>query len=303
MFTRDYITKEKNLMTSESNKKIKKIFISYSREHDLENAKQLYHLLKNANFLPWMEVFDLPPGVEWGNEIKKVISKCDHVILCLSSRAVNKIGFAQNEWRYASEKALNYPEGYGFILPIRLDNCERPFFLERYHTIDCFTIEGMMLFIEQLKSLNGEQDTEMEQLLRFKEQLNAPDLTVFIRSMYQRLNTNINDSIGCLVLCVAILKGRNLVAANADIKAIEITERFLPYALKNPTTRPTALYILAFIICDFYEKRGMVVIKSSKQIFQEIMDEKLIPDKDLIKGLVFSSRFLGYIQQVIRWIS
>lgn len=290
-------------MISESDKKGKKIFISYSREHDLENAKQLYHLLKSANFSPWMEVFDLTPGVEWANEIQKVISKCDHVVLCLSSKAVNKIGFVQREWRYASEKALNYPEGYGFILPIRLDDCERPSYLEKYNTIDCFSTEGMLLFIEKLKPLNGEQNTEEEQLLRYKEQLNTPDLSIFIRSLHQRLSVSINDSIGCLALCVAVLKGRNLAAANAEIRAIEITEKFLPYALKNPITRPTALYILAFITCDFYEKRGMVVTNSSKQIFQVIMDEKLMPDKDLIKGLVFSSRFLGYIQQVIRWIS
>ena len=49
-----------------------KIFLSYTRD-DQDKVKPFYEDLKNRKFTPWMDFFDLLPGMSWNDEIKSHI--------------------------------------------------------------------------------------------------------------------------------------------------------------------------------------------------------------------------------------
>lgn len=279
---------------------MRRIFISYV-EDDIKQATILYELLVQEGFTPWMNKFDLGPGLDWRLEIERQISISDHSILCLSNNSITKVGFVQTEWRLALEEARKHPETYPYILPIRLDDCERPFYLSRYNSTDCFTMEKTLTFIKQLKKDKG---TEVKQdlLLIYKDRLKVPDLTGFINELFQKLNSGLYDPLGCLVLCVAVLRNKNLTSSLLDTGVIEKVEKLLPTALEAPQTHSTAILIQAFIMHDFYEKRYRKPKPSSLDLFQEIMNKKLLPDMELIKYLNFSEKFSHIFQQSLKWI-
>jgi len=60
------------------------------------------------------------------------------VIVTLSNASVSKEGYVQRELRFVLDLVLEKPEETIFILPVRLDDCERPSRLRRIHGIDYF---------------------------------------------------------------------------------------------------------------------------------------------------------------------
>jgi len=63
------------------------------------------------------------------------------VIICLSKN-FNQKGFRQNEVRIALAEANLQPEGEIFIIPVRLEECEVPSNLQRWHWVNLFEPDG-----------------------------------------------------------------------------------------------------------------------------------------------------------------
>ena len=84
------------------------IFISYARE-DSEAARRLYEDLKKAGLTPWLDKKELLPGQNWENEIEDAISKSRYFIPLFSKTSVKKIGYVQNEFKFALEVFRRYP--------------------------------------------------------------------------------------------------------------------------------------------------------------------------------------------------
>ena len=77
---------------------MKKVFISYARE-DIEVARKLYHDLKDAGVVPWMDKVDLLIGQDWKFEIKQAIKDSSYFLALLSSNS----GYGNDSCKYCSK--------------------------------------------------------------------------------------------------------------------------------------------------------------------------------------------------------
>ncbi len=113
------------------------VFISYASE-DLQAVSEIVKFLHAQKIEIWFDKENIQPGQDWKLEIKRGIKNADAVIACLSSRSVKKEGFIQKELRLLVDKADEKPEGMIFILPVKLDDCQPPSYLEQYQWLNFF---------------------------------------------------------------------------------------------------------------------------------------------------------------------
>jgi hypothetical protein len=70
-----------------------RVFISYARE-DADAAVRIYNIIRGVNGLePWMDKFNLLPGMEWELEVMRAIETSHVVLLLLSRHSVSKTGY------------------------------------------------------------------------------------------------------------------------------------------------------------------------------------------------------------------
>jgi thiol peroxidase len=117
-----------------------KVFLCHASS-DKAKVRELYHQLREDGFVPWLDEEDLLPGQDWDHEIRRVISNADAVVACLSKGSISKLGYVQKEIVHALDLADLRPEGTIFLVPARLEECEVPQRLARYHYVDLF-LEG-----------------------------------------------------------------------------------------------------------------------------------------------------------------
>jgi formylglycine-generating enzyme required for sulfatase activity len=84
-------------------------------------------------------------------EIRKAVREADVVVVCLSKQ-FSKAGFRQKEVRLALDTALEQPEGEIFIIPARLEECDVPANLQRYHWVDLFEENGYEMLLRAIKT-------------------------------------------------------------------------------------------------------------------------------------------------------
>ena len=117
------------------------IFVCHASE-DLGDAEWLHARLRHDGFMPWIDSVDLLPGSDWAAAIERTIRASAAVIVCLSQRSVNKFGYIQKEIAFALTVADEAPEGYAFIIPLRLDDCVVPARLRRWQWANGLTDES-----------------------------------------------------------------------------------------------------------------------------------------------------------------
>lgn len=119
-----------------------RVFISYSSP-DRVRARNLYRKLREQPGLNlWFDKVSLVPTDEWPDEIVRAIHSSDVIVICLSSRSVRRTGFAQEEIELALNLFDEQPEGTLAILPVKLDKCEVPPRLARWHYAELFSRDG-----------------------------------------------------------------------------------------------------------------------------------------------------------------
>jgi len=118
---------------------------------DKQVIRNLYQRLQDRNIDSWLDEENLLPGQEWEQEIRKAVRTTDVVIVCLSRRSITKAGFVQKEIRYALDVADEQPEGTIFLIPLRLEECEIPERLRRWHWVNYFEGKGFERLISALK--------------------------------------------------------------------------------------------------------------------------------------------------------
>lgn len=128
-----------------------RIFLCHSSD-DKPSVRILYHRLLGDGFEPWLDEEDLLPGQEWEREIPKAVRKCDVVVVCLSRAAINKRGYVQKEIRIALDIADEQPEGTIYIIPLKLEECDVPERLSRWHWVDFFKEEGYQRLVHSLET-------------------------------------------------------------------------------------------------------------------------------------------------------
>lgn len=115
-----------------------KVFLCHASS-DKAAVRQLYQQLASVSFVaPWLDEKDLLPGQDWNLEITKAVGAADCGVVCLSNRAINKEGYVQKEIGFALDAAQEKPEGTIFLIPVRLEPCEPPNRLARWHYVDLY---------------------------------------------------------------------------------------------------------------------------------------------------------------------
>jgi len=128
-----------------------KVFLCHSSS-DKPTVRNLFHRLRNDGVDPWLDEEKLLPGQEWQQEIPKAVRQSDVVLVCLSKASINKVGYVQREIRFALDIAEEQPEGFIFIIPVRLEECSIPGRLQKWQWVDLFRENGYQRLMLSLKA-------------------------------------------------------------------------------------------------------------------------------------------------------
>lgn len=127
-----------------------RIFLCHS-SGDKPEVRNLYQRLSSNGFDPWLDEEKLLPGQEWELEIAKAVQTSDIIIVCLSHKAINKAGYVQKEIKFALDKAKEQPEGTIFLIPLKLEECDVPERLKRWHWVNLFEEKGYERLMSSLR--------------------------------------------------------------------------------------------------------------------------------------------------------
>ena len=127
-----------------------RVFLCHSSE-DKKVVRELYRRLCSAGFDPWFDEEKLIPGQDWQEEILKAVRSTDVAIACLSRSSIKKQGFIQKEIKYLLDFADEQPEGTLSLIPLRLEPCDIPERLRRWHWADLFEEKGHDRLVSALR--------------------------------------------------------------------------------------------------------------------------------------------------------
>lgn len=118
-----------------------KVFLCHASD-DKPQVRRLYKRLKDKGLDPWLDEENLLAGQNWELEIRHAVKTTDVVLVCLSNSSTTKKGFVQKEIRFALDAADEQPEREIFVIPVRLEVCEVPIRLSKWHWVDEFESIG-----------------------------------------------------------------------------------------------------------------------------------------------------------------
>lgn len=128
------------------------VFLSHA-SGDKRLVKELYNRLAMHEYISvWLDSENLIPGQSWELEIPKALRNADVVIICLSKNSVSKEGYVQKEIRLALDVSMESPEGDIFVIPARLEDCQVPESLTKYHWVDLFDEGGFDKLLRALET-------------------------------------------------------------------------------------------------------------------------------------------------------
>jgi formylglycine-generating enzyme required for sulfatase activity len=127
-----------------------RIFLCHAKE-DKARVVELYHQLKAAGYSPWLDKYDLLPGQDWRQVIRKIITNPHNlVVVCLSCNSTTERGVVQQEIAWALDVLDKMPEGSIYLIPARLEPCEVPDRLSHLHWVDLFESDGFEYLVRSL---------------------------------------------------------------------------------------------------------------------------------------------------------
>ena len=126
-----------------------KVFLSYAHA-DADAVRALYNRLVADGVDAWLDKEKLLPGQDWELEIRKAVREADVVVVCLSKQ-FNQRGYRQKELSIARDGADYMPEGEIFLIPARLEECEVPESLQKWHWVDLFESDGYNRLLRSLR--------------------------------------------------------------------------------------------------------------------------------------------------------
>lgn len=146
------------------------VFLCHASE-DRDKIRKLYTQLHDDGFLPWLDTENLLPGENWAQAINAAISKSDVVLVCLSSQAVQKTGYAQKEIARALDAAEERPEATIYIVPVLLERCPIPDRIKKWQAVDLSEGAGyarLLLALKRRAEQLGYDVTKLDRKIRTK---------------------------------------------------------------------------------------------------------------------------------------
>ena len=150
---------EYGIMNEIQEKSPLRIFLCHS-SGDKTRVRALYQRLSSEGFDPWLDEEKLLPGQEWKLEIPKAVRASHIVLICLSSNAINKAGYVQKEIKYALDVAEEQPEGTIFLIPLKLEECDVPERLGRWHWVNYYEENGYERLMSSLRMRAETEESE-----------------------------------------------------------------------------------------------------------------------------------------------
>lgn len=139
------------------------------------------------------------------------------MIVALSQRSINKVGYLQRELKYALDAADEHLDGTIFLIPARLEPCSVPDRLRRWQWVDLFAKNGYDKLLLALRERERTTTSVQQTPTRYQDTTSrVPKLTgVTITARKHIAAVKVIAGVGiCLTLSVAIwilvpsLKGR-----------------------------------------------------------------------------------------------
>jgi tetratricopeptide (TPR) repeat protein len=127
-----------------------RIFLCHS-SGDKQIVRELYQRLRADGFDPWIDEENLLPGQDWQRQIPKAVGIADVVLVCLSRSSITKKGYVQKEIQYALDVADQQPEDTIYLIPLKLEECDIPERLRRWHWVNLFEPAGYERLLNALK--------------------------------------------------------------------------------------------------------------------------------------------------------
>jgi hypothetical protein len=127
------------------------VFLCHS-SGDKPQVRDIYKRLTAEGIKAWLDEESLLPGQDWELEISRAICSTHVVIVCLSQNSTTKRGYVQKEIKFALNEADKQPEGTIFIIPVKVEECDLPDRLRRYHTVKLFEERGFEKLVGALRS-------------------------------------------------------------------------------------------------------------------------------------------------------
>jgi hypothetical protein len=113
------------------------VFFCHARE-DRPHVRRIAEWLRLSGVEPWMDEERILPGQDWEAEIRRNIGQ-SRVFLCFLSRHTSrKRGFVQREMQQALEVVDERAPGQAIVIPVKLEECDVPAALRRFHWVDAF---------------------------------------------------------------------------------------------------------------------------------------------------------------------
>lgn len=176
LIVKPFLKSSVSAFTSVTEKKLK-VFLCHA-SGDKPVVEKYYDLLTNDGIDAWLDKKNLIPGQDWQLEIPKAVKNSHIVIVFLSSSSTTKEGYVQKEIRTALDTADEKPDGTIFIIPARLENCEVPERLKKFHWVDLFEKDGYECVLKALRMrshslgivINSKDHEELEAPQRRKEE-------------------------------------------------------------------------------------------------------------------------------------
>jgi hypothetical protein len=178
----------------------KVVFLAHAKE-DKAAVKKLYHALQKAGLDPWMDEFDLAPGMHWDVEIRKAIRKCSFFLACLSSTSINKTGYVQKELRFALDHFQNKPTNSIYFIPVLLEDMDLTDLyvdsinLSQYQASKAFNADGVQQLLSHLqkeakiiKTINQAQQEKSPDLQAIRQYVAEGDLKLALDELEHLVN-------------------------------------------------------------------------------------------------------------------
>jgi len=153
------------------------VFISYAKE-DLKYAEKLYEFLSENGFDIWMDKKQLLVGQEWDYHIRAALRKSDFIILLLSTTSVIKQGYVQREFKLALQYCEERPPGYIYIIPIKIDDCEVPETLSKFHWENYSDESTFNKILDSLNAQNGKTAKDNIKRMAISNNLEFEDIVI-----------------------------------------------------------------------------------------------------------------------------
>jgi hypothetical protein len=129
-----------------------RVFLCHS-SLDKPVVRAIYErLLRLGGVDPWLDEMKLIAGQDWEFEIRKAVRSSHVVLVCLSARSLTKEGYVQREISQSLDVADEKPQGAIFLVPVRLEDCDVPERLQRWHRVDWFRVDGFERLQRALRS-------------------------------------------------------------------------------------------------------------------------------------------------------